>query len=231
MINWCYVSDSSQRLSRGYDVPTSTGTRAASPRRHQLLGAAARLFAERGFHGVSIEDLGAAAGVSGPAVYRHFPSKDAVLAELLVGISEHLLAGGRSVVALAESPGAALDGLVATHLDFTLGASRDLIRVQDRDLANLSPARARRVRRLQRAYLELWCVQLAALVEGGATGVGAGEVRLRVQAVIGMLNSTPHSVTRSAGRDLSAARRVLHAMAVTSLGLPSLDEQQAAGAA
>lgn len=42
-------------------------------RRLALLSAAAGLFAENGFNRVSLEDLGAAAGVSGPAVYRHFP--------------------------------------------------------------------------------------------------------------------------------------------------------------
>ena len=56
---------------------------------------AARLFAERGFHGVSVGDIGKAVGVSGPALYKHFDSKDAVLAEMLVAISERLLAEGQ----------------------------------------------------------------------------------------------------------------------------------------
>src|ERR1700712_1502436 len=64
-------------------------------RRAQILAVAAQLFAKHGFHGVTIADLGAAVGVSGPALYRHFPSKEALLAEMLVGISEHLLAGGQ----------------------------------------------------------------------------------------------------------------------------------------
>jgi AcrR family transcriptional regulator len=68
-------------------------------RREQILAVAAELFAQRGFHGVSIADLGAAVGVSGPALYRHFPGKEALLAEMLVGISEHLLAGGKERVA------------------------------------------------------------------------------------------------------------------------------------
>ena len=63
-------------------------------RREQILATAAELFAERGFNGVSINDIGAAVGVSGPALYRHFPSKDAVLGELLLGISRSLLAEG-----------------------------------------------------------------------------------------------------------------------------------------
>ena len=56
-------------------------------RREQILGTAAELFAARGFHGVSVADLGAACGISGPALYKHFVSKDAVLAEMLVSIS------------------------------------------------------------------------------------------------------------------------------------------------
>ena len=51
--------------------------------------AAATLFAERGYAGVTIEDLGAAVGVSGPAVYRHFPGKAAVLAAILQGREPH----------------------------------------------------------------------------------------------------------------------------------------------
>ena len=54
----------------------------------QILATAAELFAARGFHGVSVADLGAACGISGPALYKHFPSKDAMLAEMLVSISE-----------------------------------------------------------------------------------------------------------------------------------------------
>ena len=65
----------------------------------QLLSAAERLFAERGFLAVRLEDIGAAAGVSGPAIYRHFPNKESMLVELLVGISARLLAGARDVTA------------------------------------------------------------------------------------------------------------------------------------
>src|ERR671925_367966 len=43
-------------------------------RREQILERAAGLFAARGFHGVSVHDVGAACGISGPALYRHFPS-------------------------------------------------------------------------------------------------------------------------------------------------------------
>ena len=62
----------------------SHAERDAPTRREQILKEAARLFAERGFHGVGVDEIGAAVGISGPGLYRHFAGKDAMLAELLV---------------------------------------------------------------------------------------------------------------------------------------------------
>ena len=89
-------------------------------RRDALLAAAKRLIAKHGYLGVRLEDIGGAAGVSGPAVYRHFPSKDAVLAALLVGISHTLHDGGQRIKQSAASPSQALLDLVAWQLDFAL---------------------------------------------------------------------------------------------------------------
>ena len=130
-------------------------SRQKSDRRSQLLAAAERLMAERGFLAVRLEDIGAAAGVSGPAIYRHFPNKEALLVELLVGISTRLLAGASEVVTDAPDPAAALNGLIEFHLDFALGEP-DLIRIQDRDLAHLPIGAQRQVRRAQRRYVEIW---------------------------------------------------------------------------
>lgn len=77
--------------------PGTARDRAKAERRAALLAAAARLFAERGFDGVTLEDIGAAVGVSGPAVYRHVSGKQALLGAILVDVSERLLHGGRAV--------------------------------------------------------------------------------------------------------------------------------------
>src|ERR1700712_3518412 len=127
----------------------------ALSRREQILQVAARLFARHGFHGVTIADLGAAVGVSGPALYRHFPGKEALLAEMLIGISEHLLAGGQEIAATIPDPHDAMGALVAFQADFAL-REPELIVVQDRDLANLPTNAQRKVRRLQRTYVEIW---------------------------------------------------------------------------
>ena len=101
-----------------------TRSRQKSDRRSQLLAAAEQLIAQRGFPAVRLEDIGAAAGVSGPAIYRHFPNKEALLVELLVGISTRLLAGAQAVVEESADPAAALDGLIDFHLDFCAGRTR-----------------------------------------------------------------------------------------------------------
>ncbi|MFI5780474.1 TetR/AcrR family transcriptional regulator [Nocardia sp. NPDC051570] len=179
-------------------------------RRQQLLEAGARLIADRGFPGVRLEDLGAAAGISGPAVYRHFPNKEALLVELLVGISRRLLAGGEGVVARSETPGGALSGLIEFHLDFALGEP-ELIRIQDRDLANLPEAARRQVRRTQRQYVEIWVGVLREL----HPDLAEASARVQAHATFGLLNSTPHSASAALA---TRARPILRAMALTALG-------------
>src|SRR5262249_19648483 len=173
----------------GHPEAPSRRSQLKSDRRLQLLSAAERLFAERGFLAVRLEDIGAAAGVSGPAIYRHFPNKESMLVELLVGISARLLAGARDVTARSSEPAAALDGLIDFHLDFALG-DPDLIRIQDRDLAHLPAAAERQVRKAQRQYVEVWVGVLRDL----NPELAEGDARLMAHAVFGLLNSTPHSM-------------------------------------
>src|SRR3981189_3893858 len=75
-------------------------------RGEEILEIAVGLFAARGYHGVSMDDIGAAAGVTGPALYHHFAGKEAMLAAALNPVSEGLLAGGRDRGAGGAGPGA-----------------------------------------------------------------------------------------------------------------------------
>jgi len=159
-------------------------------RREEILAAAARLFARRGFHGVSIGDIGSAVGMSGPGIYRHFPSKEAVLSDMLLGISKQLLdEGSRRVIAAPNAP-SALDALLRWYVDFALREA-DLIAVQRQELSNVPEPGRRQIRRLQRLYVEEWVTVLSEL------SPYAPQARLRgaVLAMFGLLNSTPHSAS------------------------------------
>src|SRR3954462_2350256 len=169
-------------------------------RREQILQAAARLFAERGARAVGVDDVGAAVGVTGPAIYRHFASKDAMLAEMLVRISERLLAGGTERIAAAgDSPTAQLRALVGFHVDFALD-NPALITVRDRARGALSDPAARRVRQLQRRYVEEWVAVIGRLHPDAPTAA----CRARAHAVFGLINSTPHSAGRLARPAMAA---------------------------
>lgn len=180
-------------------------------RRDQILDTAAELFAAKGFHGVSVGEIGRACGISGPALYKHFASKDAVLAAMLVGISERLLDEGRDRAAKAGDAREALDSLVVWHVDFAL-RHRALIVVQDRDWQSLPPEARERVRSLQREYVDIWAGQLRRLHRGLHTD----RARAMAHAAFGLINSTPHSGLIAD----EAMRTMLHRMATGALTGP-----------
>lgn len=193
---------------------SATGRDRAKAERHDsLLREAARLFAAHGFDGVSLEDIGSAVGITGPAVYRHFSSKRALLGAILLRASEGLLAGGSRVLAIGGDAVGQLRDLIEFHVEFAL-ADADVIRVHDRDLAHLSEDDRHRVRRLQREYVDLWTDVLGRIHPDRP----ASDLRVRAHAGFGLINSTPYSVR--ALRDVpedAAVHDILSDMAFAAL--------------
>ncbi|MFJ5303756.1 TetR/AcrR family transcriptional regulator [Streptomyces sp. NPDC088350] len=192
-------------------------TRTDAPtRREQILKEAARLFAERGFHGVGVDEIGAAVGISGPGLYRHFPGKDAMLAELLVGISGQLLTGAKRRLAEAEgvtSSETFLDSLIEGHIDFALD-DRPLITLHDRELDRLRDTDRKLVRQLQRQYVELW----VEVVRDVYPDLSEPSARSAVHSVFGLLNSTPHLGRPGSLPGRGATAELLHRMARGAFG-------------
>jgi AcrR family transcriptional regulator len=186
-----------------------TVDRAVASRRAEILSASAKVFAELGYHGATIGDLGAALGLTGPALYRHFRSKESLLAEMLLDISERLLAEGQARVTAAPSPDRALEALLDWHIGFALDEPH-LITVHERELGNVPERQRHEIRRLQRAYTEEWVAVLRQL----HPGVSADRARAAMHAVFGLLNSTPHSASQL-GRPAMAD--LLHQLAARAL--------------
>jgi AcrR family transcriptional regulator len=186
-----------------------TGTR-----REEILDAAARLFAERGYHGVSIDDIGAAVGMSGPGIYRHFAGKEDVLAQMLLRISHELLEEGSRRVVAALSASDALDSLLRWHVDFALSRPA-LIIVHGRELGNVPEPARRQVRRLQRLYVEEWVTVLSEVLPG----VPQARLRTATHAAFGLLNSTPYTIGKHGDSELAAEpmAELLYTMAHAAL--------------
>ena len=154
-------------------------------RREEILEIAVGLFATRGYHGVSMDDIGAAAGVTGPALYHHFAGKEAMLAAALIPVSEQLLAGGQARIAeYADQPHAALTALVDFHVEFALD-NPAVIALHLHELDRLPDEPRRQIRRLQRQYVEQWVSLLTVL----RPELSDGEARVLAHAAFGLMNA------------------------------------------
>src|SRR5436305_11489596 len=135
---------------------SSTAVQPRRSRRDESLQIAVGLFASRGYHGVSMDDIGAAAGVTGPALYHHFAGKEAMLVGALGPVSEGLFEGGQAQVAAhPHDARAALRALVHFHVDFAL-ANPAVIALHLHELDRMPEEPRRQIRRLQRLYVEVW---------------------------------------------------------------------------
>jgi AcrR family transcriptional regulator len=146
-------------------------------RRELLLEAAADLFAEKGFYGVGIDDIGEAAGITGPGVYRHFPSKQALLETLIDRTMDRMLD-------LAEHA-ADLDTLVDLHVALVT-EHQQLIRVWTREQSALAEDVRRSLRTRMRRYEQVWRDAAAPL----RPDLEDAELALVVGAALAMLNTS-----------------------------------------
>jgi len=156
-------------------------------RRDEILDIAVGLFAQRGYHGVSMDDIGSAAGVTGPALYHHFAGKEAMLVAALIPVSEGLLNGGRERVARhPDDARSALTDLIEFHVAFAL-ENPAVIALHLHELDRLPDEPRRQIRRLQRLYVEEWVSVLGAV----RPELDAAEARVLAHSAFGLMNSTP----------------------------------------
>jgi AcrR family transcriptional regulator len=99
--------------------------RPADERRRAVLTAALKLFAERGYGAVTMDDIAHAAGLTKGGVYFHFPSKEAVLLAALQHQLEQFADQLRSRLMAEPDPRRRLDLYVQAHLS-TLGETASL---------------------------------------------------------------------------------------------------------
>jgi len=169
--------------------PTRPALRARYDRRQaELIEAAARLFAERGYHATSMQDLTQATGLAAGGLYHYIGSKEQLLFRICDELLEPLLERGREIVA-HEAPAAdhlrqlvrAWLAHVATHRDHMA------VFAQVRHAIEREP-QWRNVRRQRKAFEQLLDDVLA---RGERDGTMAFADRgLALLALLGMVNHT-----------------------------------------
>lgn len=121
-------------------------------REQTILNAATDAFAEKGFHGVSMDELGRRAGLSGPALYRSFSGKDEILATLLNEALDELMT---ATISIHDDPALDLDRALQHHITFSV-TKRQLVGLYQRESRSLSDPWKRPFDRRQRQYIEKW---------------------------------------------------------------------------
>jgi len=180
-------------------------------RRSRILAAAADLVARKGFHAVSVAEIGAAAGITGSGIYRHFDRKTAVLVALFDQIIDDLLRDEQEILDSGTDLSAALDQLIAGQVEFVVG-DRELAQVYYNEINNLPAEDRRRLRRKQRLYLEEW-VHLVSELRGDLSDADARTV---VHAAVGAIQST---LLHNAGLDEGRLRELLTQAARAIVGI------------
>ena len=161
----------------------------------KILEAAQRLFNERGFNAVGIDEVGESAGITGPAVYRHFSGKDEILATLFDQAVDALLVrvGDREF----DDPAEELAFLAHAHARFVF-EHQELASILIRDNRSLAEPYRRRHARRERPYIERWLNCLGACFPNRTKD----EITSATFAAIHMLNSIgtwPPSARRTEG--------------------------------
>jgi AcrR family transcriptional regulator len=159
-------------------------TRRGHSRREKILAAAAELFRKRGFHGTGIDDIGAAVGITGPGVYRHFEGKHDLLAAIMErGIARHQVIV-EEALATTSTPRKALERFVTLSAR-ALVEDQDLTAIYFQEMRNLPADDRARLGRMQRLLIEEWVHVLSQV----RPELGDEEARLTVRAVGGLMNS------------------------------------------
>jgi AcrR family transcriptional regulator len=118
-------------------------------RKKRILAAAAALGARRGFHAISMADIGAEAGIVGSGVYRHFPSKTAILIAMHDQVMDRLAGGAATILAAGGTDAQTMSALVRDHIEVAL-QDRDALALYHREIQTLPEEERRRLRRSQR---------------------------------------------------------------------------------
>jgi AcrR family transcriptional regulator len=151
-------------------------------RRDVIVEAATRLFAQRGYPATGIDDIGAAAGITGPGVYRHFQNKNDVLGEVVRRAVDDVVHGVTDVVGGSQSDWDVLEGLVRNMVDHVL-EDQAAWAVVVREQRHLDPTSQRALGRAHRQHIEEWVHALA----GARPNLTDDEVRVIVHGVLGVV--------------------------------------------
>lgn len=179
---------------------SNRGTVRGLARRQEILTAATKLFRRNGFEGVTLDEIGAAVGVSGPAIYRHFESKDDLLISIFDRAADQLEVAVPTPGQVRADPRAALSRTVSNYLEMLL-PNRRLAASYLSTAVWMSPTpAAARLRQRQSKHVE----RVVKMLRAARPELTLSQARTLAHATFGVLNSVAWSdlVVDRRARDL-----------------------------
>ncbi len=148
------------------------------------MDAATELFAEKGFHGTGVAEIGSAAGVRGGALYYHIGSKEELLWEILQSYINEMLTEAAHIASINTDPAKRLRTLIGSYV-ILIVKHRKQVAIQVRDGSALTGERAAQLQQLRDELQRCW---QRVFDEGYAAGVFRTADHVVTNAILGMLN-------------------------------------------
>jgi len=141
---------------------------------------------EHGYEAMTLRQLAEAVGIQAGSVYRYFGAKDKLLADIMIGHMETVLAALRERLAGVEAPLARLQAFVDFHIRYHI-EKQDNVFLATMELRSMAEEPGARVRSLRRAYEHEVVAILTAGMQAG--DFVARDASVSAFAIIGMLTS------------------------------------------
>ncbi len=176
--------------------PTRPALRARYERRRQeVINAAARVFAKRGYHATSIDDLVEATGLQRGGLYHYTASKEDLLFGVLDELMDPLLERARSIVSTERTPETHLREITRAWLDhIATHQAHMVVFAQERGTLERDPGWSN-VRSARRAFEEILADVLRRGQEDGSFRIR--DPQLTLLGLLGTVNYTAQWLTPS----------------------------------
>jgi AcrR family transcriptional regulator len=169
-------------------------------RRDELLAAAARLFAQRGYHSIGVDDVAAAVGMAGPSLYHHFATKLDVIVEVITQGATQLLEGTARALADTRSDTQRLEAQLAAYVTFSF-THTDLMDMLITEVPHLPEPYRTSFRETQRQYLDRWLDVLVRL----HPHLPRTHLRVSLQAALTVINDIARTAHLRSSPSVAAA--------------------------
>lgn len=158
------------------------------PTAERIRGAAVELMFERGFHGTSLRDVSAQVGVQMSSLYHHFPSKQALLMDIMSRTMEELLTVTGEAMRADLDPTQRLTAGIATHVRFHAERRMENF-ITDSEIRALEPENREVIVAMRDQHTARF---RAALEEGKAEGRFAyGDASVVLASMFSMISAVP----------------------------------------